>query len=101
VPPDQEAAGPSGHVVRVKADAGSSFEKHAEHYLRLEAGEGRPDTVVDASPECQVEAGYLALQVDLVGPGVFGCIAVGGAVEQQDRGTGRDVDAAERCVGVH
>ena len=69
--------------------------------LRLDAGEGRPDAVVDAAPERHMVARHLPLEIDLVGSFELGGVAVGGAPEQQHRGAGRDVDAAERRVVGH
>ena len=62
---------------------------------------GAPTQIVDAAPEGRMVARYLPVEIDLVGSFELGGVAVGGAPEQQNRGTGRNVDAAERGVLGH
>src|SRR5712692_9320946 len=80
---DEEARDPPGRLFGVEGDAAGAFEQHGEHDPSLEAGEGRADAVVDATPERDVAARRWPIEDDLIRPFVFGGISVGGAPKQQ------------------
>jgi hypothetical protein len=56
---------------------------------------------MDAVPECQVALGGSPRQVHAIGVVELGMISIPGSEEQQDRGTGRDVDAAYLLVSYN
>ena len=98
---DHEAVHPPRRVRGVECDAAGAIEQHGQHAARFDAGEGCADAEVDASPEGRMVARYLPVEIDLVRSFELGGLGVGGAPEQQNCGTGRDVDAAKRGVLGH
>jgi len=92
---DHKAVGPTRRAFAVKSDTSSPLEKHAENDARLDTGEGSPDAVVDTASERHVASRNLPLEIDLVGSFENRRVAVSGAPQQQDGGSGRDIDSTE------
>src|SRR5882762_2463345 len=98
VPPDQEAIHPLWVMVGVEREVAGLLKEFGEHGAGLYARQSGPDTEMDAVPECQVALGGSPPQVHVIGVVELGMISIPGSEEQQGRGTGRDVDAAQGGV---
>src|ERR1700733_705489 len=85
-------------MVGVEREVLGLLKEFGEHGTGLYARECGPDAEVDAVPECQVALGGSPRQVTATGVVKLGRISIPDSEEQQDRGTGRDVDAAQRGV---
>jgi hypothetical protein len=98
VPADQEAVHPLWVMVGVEREVLGLLKELREHGAGLYARECRSDAEMDAVPECQVALGGSPRQVNAIGVVELGMVSIPGSEEQQDRGTGRDVDT--ECGGA-
>ena len=96
VPADQEAVHPLRVMVGVEREVLALLKEFGEHGAGLYARECGSDAEMDALPECQVALGGSPRQLDAIGVVELGRISIPGSEEQQDRGTARDIDAAQR-----
>ena len=101
VPADQEAVHPLRVMVGVEREVLALLKEFGEHGAGLYARECGSDAEMDALPECQVALGGSPRQLDAIGVVELGRISIPGSEEQQDRGTARDIDAAQRGVVGH
>src|SRR4030095_12257139 len=92
---DDRAGFAGGRVVGVELEAARAPKHLAEDHLRLEAGQRRTDTQVDAPAEGDVVAWRRPIEDAPVGAVVLGRVTVGRAPQQQHGGTGGDLDATE------
>ena len=101
VPADQEAVHPPWVMVGVEREVLGLFKEFGAHGAGFYARQDGPDAEVDAMPECQVALGGCSRQVHAIGVVELGRISIPGSEEQQGRGAGRDVDAAQCGVVGH
>jgi len=92
---DQEAVYPLRVVIGVEREVLGLLKEFGQHGAGLYARECRSDAEMNAVPECQVALGGSPRQVDAIGVVELGRISIPGSEEQQSRGTGRDIDAAQ------
>jgi len=95
VPADQQTVHPLRVMVEVEREVLGLLKEFGEHGAGLYARECRSDAEMDAVPECQVALGDPRVQVHAIGVVELGRISIPGSEEQQSRGTGRDIDAAQ------
>ena len=98
---DHKAVGPPRYLLGDKGDLAGAIEQHGEHNARLDAGEGRPNTVVDAPSERHVTAQTLPLEIDLVRSLEHRRVAVGGAPEHHYAVAATQLLAAQRVIDHH
>src|SRR5271156_5724409 len=101
VPADQQAVHPLRVMVRIEPEVLGLLKELGEHRAGLYARECSSYTEVDAVPECQVELGGSPRQIDAIGVVELGGISIPGGKEQQGRGPGCDIDAAQCGVAGH
>jgi hypothetical protein len=101
VPADQEAVYPLRVMFGVEREVLGLRKEFGEHSAGLYARECGSDAEMDAVPECQVALGGSPRQVHAIGVVELGRISIPGGEEQQGRGPGRDIDAAQCGVVGH